>query len=226
MAPSLLQSFSILLSAVHVGSAAPTASTVSTCSEIKSAIPGKLFVKGDAAYTKENKDWWNSGVADMAPACIAMPSSAQDVSKIIQLLNKNGDVPFAIKSGGHDPNRGQSSVKEGVLIALRNIAGVELDKTKSVAYVKPGGHWKDVIKPLDDQGYTVVSGRLGTVFFNPKQKMLIELTIPGVVGIGGFLAQGGLSFLSAQHGMAADVRAIYKKYHNFLILMLSEHPRI
>jgi len=27
----------------------------------------------------------------------------------------------------------------------------------------------------------------------------------GVVGIGGYLTQGGLSFLSAQHGMGADV---------------------
>lgn len=161
MAPSLLQSFSIFLSAAQLGLGVPTASTQTACAEIKSAIPGKLFVKSDAAYTKENKDWWNSGVSDMAPACIAMPSSPEDVSKIVKLLNKHADVPFAIKSGGHSPNRGQSSVKEGVLIAMRNIAGTELDKTKSVAYVKPGGHWKDVIKPLDDQGYTVVSGRLG-----------------------------------------------------------------
>jgi FAD/FMN-containing dehydrogenase len=26
----------------------------------------------------------------------------------------------------------------------------------------------------------------------------------GIVGIGGYLMQGGISFLSAQHGMAAD----------------------
>lgn len=118
-------------------------------------------MKSDAAYTKENKDWWNSGVSDMAPACIAMPSSAEDVSRIVKILSKRVDVLFAVKSGGHSPNRGQSSVKEGVLIAMRNIAGTELDKAKGVAYVKPGGHWKDVIKLLDDQGYTVVSGRLG-----------------------------------------------------------------
>lgn len=161
MAPSLLLSFTLFLSAAQIGLAVPTAATQATCADIKIAIPGKVFVKGDAAYTKENKDWWNSGIVDMAPACIAMPSTAEEVSKIVKLLNKHTTVPFAIKSGGHSPNRGQSSVKEGVLIALRNIAGVELDKTKKVAYVKPGGHWKDVIKPLDDQGYTVVSGRLG-----------------------------------------------------------------
>jgi hypothetical protein len=161
MASSLLKSFSILLCAAQLGLAVPSVSTQTACADIKSATPGKLFVKGDAAYTKENKDWWNSGVADMTPACIAMPSSAEDVSKIVKLLNKHMDVPFAIKSGGHSPNRGQSSVKEGILIALRNIEGVKLDKARGVAYVRPGGHWKSVIKPLDDQGYTVVSGRLG-----------------------------------------------------------------
>lgn len=164
MAPSLLQSFSILLAASQAILAVPSPATQAACADIQAAVLGKLFVKSDAAYIKENKDWWNSGITDMAPACIAMPSSAAEVSKIVAILNKHTSVPFAIKSGGHSPNRGQSSVEGGVLIALRNLAGVELDKAKSVAYVKPGGHWKDVVKPLDDQGYTVVSGRLGMFF--------------------------------------------------------------
>ncbi|QDS72887.1 hypothetical protein FKW77_007603 [Venturia effusa] len=160
MAPSFSQTFSIVLALAQIGLAEPTAAAQSACADIKTAIPGKLFVKSDAEYTKENTNWWNSGISDMAPACIAMPSSPEDVSKIVTLLNKHVSVPFAIKSGGHDPNRGQSSVKEGILIALRNIAGVELDKAKGVAYVKPGGHWRDVVKPLDDQGYTVESSNI------------------------------------------------------------------
>lgn len=205
-APSLLQIFSILLTVAQTGLDVPTAATQSACGDNKTAIPGTLFVKSDTVCTKENKDWWNSGITDMAPACIAMPSSPKDVSKIVKLLNNHSSVPFAIKSGGHDTNRGQSSVKEGVLIALRNIAGLELDKVKNVAYVKPGAYWEDIIKSLDDQGYTIVSGRLGIC--------LIHLDIPdqlkslGVVDIGGFLAQRGRSFLSTQHGMAADVGKI------------------
>ena len=31
------------------------------------------------------------------------------------------------------------------------------------------------------------------------------LTPSGIVGVGGLMMQGGLSFLSAQYGMAADV---------------------
>lgn len=30
----------------------------------------------------------------------------------------------------------------------------------------------------------------------------------GIVGVGGYLLQGGVSFLSAQYGLAADVRTL------------------
>jgi len=116
-----------------------------------------------------------------------MPTSAEEVSSVVKELHKKPGVRFAVKSGGHSPNVGHSSIKDGVLIALRNLSGTEYDKAKQVAYVKPGGHWADVIKPLATHGVTVVSGRLGTV------------------GIGGYLAQGGNSFMTANWGMAADV---------------------
>jgi len=39
--------------------------------------------------------------------------------------------------------------------------GAQYDATKDVAYVKPGGHWVDVIGDLAPSGKTVVGGRLG-----------------------------------------------------------------
>jgi hypothetical protein len=44
---------------------------------------------------------------------------------------------------------------------LRHINGTQYDAEKGVAYVKPGGHWSDVLVPLEKQGVTVVSGRIG-----------------------------------------------------------------
>jgi FAD/FMN-containing dehydrogenase len=140
---------------------APPTHSVAACTEIKIALPGRVHLPGQAAYTKENKDYYNIGLADLRPTCITMPQSVQEVSQIVKILNKHESVPFAIKSGGHDPNPGHSSVKDGVLIALRYINGTEYDAAKGVAYVKPGGHWSDVITPLARQGQTVVSGRLG-----------------------------------------------------------------
>jgi hypothetical protein len=141
--------------------AAPGADASAACNEIKAALPGQVHVAKDPVYTKENKAYYNAGLAELMPRCITMPSSAQDVSKIVKILNKHAGVRFAVKSGGHDPNPGHSSVKDGVLIAMRNVAGTTYNKEKGVAYIKPGGHWSDALNPLAKDKVAVVSGRLG-----------------------------------------------------------------
>ncbi|KAF2397828.1 FAD-binding domain-containing protein [Trichodelitschia bisporula] len=173
-----------LWSAVVV--AAPTPSTLDACKAIQSAVPGKLFYPGDGPYKQENSDYYNIGLSELMPACIVRPTLTPEVAEIVKILNKFADVKFAVKSGGHDPNAGHSSVRDGVLIALSQMKGVEYDKAKKVVYLKPGGQWSGVIKELEKDGVTIVGGRIGAV------------------GLGGYLMQGGLSYLSSQYGMAAD----------------------
>jgi hypothetical protein len=158
---SLLQVATWSLFALSVA-AAPSQATSKACAAIKTSLgPKGLLMPKDSGYSKENKDYWNKGVAELGSACIAMPKNAQDVSKVVQILNQYPTVKFAVKSGGHDPNIGHSGIKDGVVIAMRNVFGTQYDKARGVAYVKPGGHWSDVIVPLAKQGVTVVSGRLG-----------------------------------------------------------------
>jgi hypothetical protein len=121
------------------GMAAPTTDTKLACSRLSQNLPNKVFMPNQQQYKKENGDYWNAGLPELGPACIAMPRNAQDVSKIVTLLNEYENVPFAIKSGGHSPNAGMASVKDGVLIALRNVAGTEYDKKTELATIKPGG---------------------------------------------------------------------------------------
>ncbi|KAF1814152.1 FAD-binding domain-containing protein [Eremomyces bilateralis CBS 781.70] len=165
---------------------APTQSTVNACDALTQAIPGKLFNPRSSGYKEENDDYWNVGLSDLKPACILKPTTSQEVGKAFQVLGEYTDVNFSVKSGGHDPNPGHASSQGGILIALSKIKGTTYDKDTNLAQVKPGGQWKDVIGPLEQYGVTVGGGRLDTV------------------GIGGYLAGGGLSFLSAQYGMAAD----------------------
>ena len=47
------------------------------------------------------------------------PTSTDMVSAAVKLLNNYTDVPFAMKSGGHNPNVGFSSVSGGLLIAFK-----------------------------------------------------------------------------------------------------------
>jgi hypothetical protein len=141
--------------------AAPSPSTVDACNAINVKVPGKLFYPPEKQYKAEVGDYYNYALTALKPACITRPDTAQDVSEVIKVLNQFPDVKFVVKSGGHSPNAGHASLNDGIVIALGKMKGVEYDKAKGVAYVKPGGSWTEVTEPLEKLGATVVGGRLG-----------------------------------------------------------------
>jgi hypothetical protein len=205
---SRLQQSLYILCIAWLGAAAPNAATQEACKEITAALPGTVHVKGNKQFTTESRDYYNIGLAEQVPACIVFPTSSSEVATIVKILNARKEVPFTVKSGGHSPNVGDSSVKDGVLIAMRHLNGTVFDKEKSLAYVKPGGHWWNVMKAMEGTGQIVVGGRLG------------------VVGMGGYLTQGGNSFLSTQYGMGADVSIQESQAGHHLILISLERRRV
>lgn len=142
----------------------PTKATTQACTEIKNALPGKVLAPKLLAleYTYETQQYWSTTLREVDPACIVQPVSAQDVSAVVKILNKYPSVPFATRSGGHDPNVGHATVQDGVLITMTDLAGATYDAANNVAYVKPGGEWNDVIGDLEPSGVTIAGGRLGT----------------------------------------------------------------
>lgn len=176
-----------LLTAAATVSACPSKDTEKACDEIAAEVPDRVSTRFEIPYTSEVLSYWSHVPRDHKPACLVLPQSAEEVAAVVKVLNKYPDVRFAVKSGGHDPNLGHASVQDGVLISTKDLAGVTYDAEKQLAYVKPGGEWNDVIGVLDTEGVAIVGGRLG------------------LVGVGGYLLQGGISFLSSQYGLAADV---------------------
>jgi FAD/FMN-containing dehydrogenase len=166
--PSLL--FSSLGLVSHGALAAPSASTVQACKEIANALPKRLSYPLSLQYGSETSEYWSTLLRSIKPACIVLPEYAEEVAAAVKILNKYPDVKFTAKSGGHSPNAGHATVKDGVLIALRNIAGTTYDPDTNLAYVKPGGEWNDVISVLDKHGVTLVGGRLGALrsFHSPR----------------------------------------------------------
>lgn len=150
-----------LLAVSSVVAGAPSSSTLKACQAISAVVPSHVSYPLSVSYYAESQEYWSVLLRDIKPACVVFPQSAEDVSKAVVILNKYPDVKFTAKSGGHDPNPGHSTVKDGVLIALRDIAGATYDAANGVAYVKPGGEWNDVISSLAKQNVTVVGGRLG-----------------------------------------------------------------
>jgi FAD/FMN-containing dehydrogenase len=176
---------------IHLAVAAPTPETAAACHVLDTKLPGILKWPTDPAFIKEQLNYWSSACREATPACMLLPTSADDVSIAVKILRDAPSAKWTVKSGGHDPNVGHASLKDGIIIALGKMKGAEYVPSKGVVHLKPGGPWVDAVKALAPHNVTVASGRIGNV------------------GIGGFLTGGGLSFLSAQYGMAGDVSVKY-----------------
>ncbi|KAK5993524.1 putative FAD-linked oxidoreductase [Cladobotryum mycophilum] len=164
----------------------PSASTAIACKGISKVIPNRVWYPLSIPYISETNAYWSVALKEIKPACLVLPKSAEDVAAAVRVLNQHPDVLYAVKSGGHDPNPRHSTIQGGVVISMRDLNGVAYDPRTKLAYVKPGGTWYDVISTLEPYGVAILGGRIG------------------IVGVGGLLLQGGLSFLSAQYGLAAD----------------------
>ena len=129
------------------------------------------------------------------------------MATIIKVLNKN-DERFAVKSGGHNPNAGFSSIINGPLISLKALNHITYDPKSKTASIGPGNRWSDVAKVLDAHGVAVASGRVGHVgvggFLSGGESRVKVTKLP-------FLTlSGGLSYLSTQHGWAVNTVVEYE----------------
>ncbi|EEA25210.1 hypothetical protein TMatcc_006569 [Talaromyces marneffei ATCC 18224] len=162
-----------------------TLSLANICSTLQNETSAVQQPKA-SAYESELQNYWSAACSGLRPACIVFPTSAEDVSKIITTLQGTDDL-FQIKSGGHMPNNGFSSIQGGVLIATKELNNkVVYDAKTQTAKIGPGMTWAAAVNGLNGTGRTVVGGRLGGV------------------GVGGYVLGGGLSFLSSQYGWAAN----------------------
>lgn len=103
-----------------------------------------------------------------------MPKNNKELVSIIKTLRNNKER-FAVKSGGHNPNVGLSSISGGPLISLKAFDHVVYDAISKTAKIGPGNRWSDVTSKLEPYNVAATSGRVGHV------------------GVGGYTLGGKLS---------------------------------
>lgn len=155
-----LHLLSLLLLPALVASA-PSQATQQACKELSKALPNRVSFPLSINYHSVSSEYWSTVLHDIKPACVVIAESALDVSSAVKILKNYPAVKFTAKSGGHDPNAGHATVADGVLISLTEMKGATYNRSKNLAYVRPGGEWNDVISALQKEGVTVVGGRLG-----------------------------------------------------------------
>lgn len=169
-----------------------TSDTVGVCDQLQAKYPNYFawdplgpagpFTTNASVYKDLNSHYWNAANSKLRATCAFFPGSAEQVSDAIKLLNDHPSVPFALKSGGHQPAPGFSATDAGVLISFEpNLNGVTRSQDGQHFNVGPGARWGEVYEVTGLTNHVVVGGRLSNI------------------GVGGLILGGGLSYYSAQH---------------------------
>ena len=100
-------------------------------------------------------------------------NTTEEVVSALDIVKKTG-CKFAIRTSGHNPNVGFSSVDDsGVVLDLRGLNSKTLD-SENVLHAGGGSVWGDIYPFLEEHGRSPIGGR------------------ESQVGLGGFLTGGTL----------------------------------
>ncbi|KAI0448030.1 hypothetical protein F4803DRAFT_558308 [Xylaria telfairii] len=106
------------------------------------ALHGRVYYPNSTAYTQRIDDYWSANAA-LEPWCMVLPLTANETSKVIQIIVEN-QCPFGIRSGGHAVFAGSSPTDKRVTVDL-------------------GGTWASVYEALTPYGVAVTGGRSAQV---------------------------------------------------------------
>ncbi|KAL5121086.1 hypothetical protein ACEQ8H_000937 [Pleosporales sp. CAS-2024a] len=160
------------------------------CATLSNGLLGdRIVYPAQTAYETRLKSYFDVKQQTITPNCIVQPRSSMEVALAVKTLVSGSNLrpcKFAIRSGGHTPFAGASNIKNGVVIDLQHLSGVEYDANNKVVNIGPGARWVDVFTTLEPLGVMITGGRSSSV------------------GVGGITLGGGISFFSPEHGLICD----------------------
>ena len=152
-------------------------------SKLSQAIRGHVFYKGQPGYGSARLVY-NTVYDFVMPQAVARPINAQDVQAAVQWCVAK-DVPMRARSGGHS-YVGYSTLSNGVMVDLRKLNQISVNKRGRYATVGAGCQLIDIYRALAAQGVTVPGGSCPSV------------------GVSGVTLGGGMGLAARNFGMTTD----------------------
>jgi FAD/FMN-containing dehydrogenase len=151
--------------------------------ELARRVRGPVIRPGSAAYAGAARVY-NRRFDGATPDAVVEVRDSRDVQAVLRWADRH-DVRVAARSGGHS-YAGYSTLGEGVVVDLRRLRAIAVDRGASRASIGAGAHMIEVVDALARHGGAVPGGSCPTV------------------GFGGLALGGGYGLASRALGLTAD----------------------
>ncbi len=160
-----------------------TTATVAAPRTLQEAIRGHVFERGEPGYAAAAQ-LYNPRFDSVLPNAVARPVDAVDVQSAVRFTIQH-DVPVRARSGGHS-YAGYSTLSDGVVLDLRELGSITVDRHSRTAKVGAGAQLIDVYSELAKAGATLPAGSCPSV------------------GVSGVTLGGGFGLAGRYLGLTAD----------------------
>ena len=150
--------------------------------ELAARFTGRLLRPGEAGYDEARRI--HNGLIDKRPAIIARCRGTADVAEAV-LLGRESGLEVSVRGGGHNV-AGRAVTEGGLMIDLAEMRGIHVDPEARTLRAQGGVLWAELNREAAIHGLATTGGAISTT------------------GIAGLTLGGGLGWLMAAYGLAAD----------------------
>ncbi len=150
--------------------------------ELRAGFSGSIIDAQTDGYDTARRV--HNGLIDRRPALIARCQNAADIADAIRFARAN-DLGISVRGGGHNV-AGRAVADDALMIDLSPMKGIRVDPAARTVRAQGGVIWRELNRETAVHGLAVTGGAISTT------------------GIAGLTLGGGLGWLMAKHGLAAD----------------------
>jgi FAD/FMN-containing dehydrogenase len=150
--------------------------------ELAGRVSGSVLAPQQPGYDEARAV--HNGLVDKRPAVVVRCRTTRDVVAALEFARRAG-VEVSVRGGAHNV-AGRAVTDGGVMISLADMKDVAVDPARATATAQGGVTWGELNDAAGAHGLAVTGGVVSTT------------------GIAGYTLGGGLGWLMAKQGLAAD----------------------
>jgi FAD/FMN-containing dehydrogenase len=150
--------------------------------ELAASVSGTVVEADDPGYDEARAV--HNGLVDRRPTLIVRARTTGDVVAALALARRAG-LEVSVRGGGHNV-AGRAVTDGGLMISLADMKDVAVDPERATVTAQGGVTWGELNEAAGQHGLGTTGGVVSTT------------------GIAGYTLGGGLGWLMARHGLAAD----------------------